>query len=171
MLCMIPVGIPLFCSSKVPWELAGKLSAAKAAGSVSNLHVQCPPATPATHHHHKEEEKGAAPSKPGLFALLLDSKGRHRSCQHSHCSLPFPEPQLPSAAHPAPCWALGAKGKSRTQGLGVGRSGGRAAQGAALWAGDGQKGIIASEQGATPIQGSCQSQSALLDSPPIALPF
>lgn len=53
--------IPLFCSSRVPWDLAGKFSAAKAAGSVSNLHIPRPPATPGTHHHHREEEKRAKP--------------------------------------------------------------------------------------------------------------
>lgn len=68
---MIPVGIPLFCTSKVPWELAGKFSAAKAVGSVSNLHVQCPSATPGIHHQHKEEER----AKPGSCPLQTQPVG------------------------------------------------------------------------------------------------
>lgn len=111
----------------------------------SGICLQSPHAAPGTHHHHKEKEKRAKPGNcplqtwPAGTPCWIPDKG---PAAQATAPCPFPEPEFPCAAHPAPWWALGAKGESWTQPLGAGRSGGRAAEAAALWAGGGERGII-----------------------------
>lgn len=96
LLRITPGWIPWFCSSKVPWELAGKFSAVKAAGSVSHLHSSVPLLpqgnTITTKGTRKEPSSGAAPPNPACWHFPLDSNAKHRSCQ--------PKPLFPALSLP-----------------------------------------------------------------------
>lgn len=93
-----------------------------------------PKATPSPQRGQKRTEPGSCPSEPGLLALPAGFQCQAQVLPtKATVPCPFPAPEFP----------LGAKGESWDQRLGVGRNGGRAAQGAALGAGDGEKGIIA----------------------------